>query len=283
MSKEKKFKILAVDDEKANLDLLIHILKDTYIVYPAKSGEAALKKAAEIQPDLILLDVIMPEMNGFEVLEKLKADDLTQHIPVFFITALNNTEDEKRALGLGAVDYIVKPFNADMVKVRIKTQLQLIKYMRTIEELGMFDELTGMPNRKSFDKQLMVEWGRAVREKTPVSLIMIDVDEGEENALIEVAGVINARLKRVTDVHARYSETMFAIILPNTNRDGAAIVAEDIIKGVKALTLEEGVQITLSVGISSTQPKHDDPISYFVLQADRNLFKAKAEKNTVSY
>jgi diguanylate cyclase (GGDEF)-like protein len=286
IERQKKFKILVVDDEKANLDVLVHILKDSYIVYPAKCGAAALKKAAEIQPDLILLDIIMPDINGFDVLQKLKSDDLVSHIPVIFITSLNNAEDEKKGLRLGAVDYIAKPFNSEIVKVRIKTQLQLIKHMRTIEELGMFDELTGLPNRKNFDNQLTVEWGRAVREKTPLSLIMIDVeglDATEESPLLEVAGVINKRLKRITDFKARYNDTIFAVILSNTNKNGAVVVAEDIIKSMRELEAKSSKKITLNIGISSTEPTNEDPISYFVLQADRNLYKAKTEGNTVSF
>jgi len=283
MSKEKKFKILIADDEKANLDVLIHILKDSYIVYPAKSGEAALKKAAEVQPDLILLDIIMPDMNGFDVLQRLKDDDLTQHIPVIFITALSNSEDEKRGLRLGAVDYIVKPFNSEIVKVRINTQVQLIKHLRTIEELGMFDEVTGMPNRKSFDNQLNVEWGRAVREKTPVSLIMIEFEELEGNLLLEVANTINTRLKRITDFKARYGDTIFAMILSNTNKEGAVVVAENIVRSVKRLEQQYYVKIELSIGVSVAEPTNDDPISYFVLQADRNLFKAKTEGKAIFY
>ncbi|MDR2559208.1 MAG: response regulator [Oscillospiraceae bacterium] len=279
----KKFKILIADDEKANLDVLIHILRDSYIVYPAKSGEAALKKAAEVSPDLILLDIIMPDMNGFEILKRLKSDDLTKHIPVIFITALSNSEDEKKGLRLGAADYIVKPFNSEIVKVRIKTQLELIKHIRTIEELGMFDEVTGMPNRKNFDNQLTVEWGRAIREKMPISLIMIDVNGLTENLLIETADVINARLKRITDFRARYSDTIFAVILPNTKKDGAVVVIEDIIKSIRELETRKEAKISLNIGISSSEPTNDDPISYFVLQADRNLYKAKTAGTTVFY
>jgi diguanylate cyclase (GGDEF)-like protein len=275
MNTEKKFKILIVDDEKANLDVLIHILRDSYTVYPAKSGEAALKKAAEIQPDLILLDIIMPDINGFEVLDRLKNDELTERIPVMFITALKNSEDEKRGLQLGAVDYIIKPFNSESVKMRIKTQLQLVKHLRTIEEIGMFDEATGMPNRKSFDNQLNIEWGRAVREKTPISLIMIEMSELREEILFKAANIINTRLKRITDFKARYGENVFAIILWNTGSDGAKIVAEDIIFNIRELEQQESVKIKLSIGISTAEPTKDDPISYFVLQADRNLFKAK--------
>jgi diguanylate cyclase (GGDEF)-like protein len=294
MNAKRKFKILIADDEKANLDVLIHILKDSYIVYPAKSGEAVLRKAADISPDLILLDIIMPDMNGYDVLQRLKSDDLTEHIPVMFISGLSNIEDEKRGLRLGAADYITKPFNNEMVKARVKTQLQLLRHMRMLEEVGMIDELTGLPNRKSFDHQLMVEWARAVREKTPVSLIMIDVDDfgfykktyGADNAqqlLLKTASVINARLKRTTDVKARYSDTVFAIILPNTPKNGALKVAEDIMKGMREMMSADNEKATLSIGISGADPDKDDPVSYFVLQADRNLYKAKTEGNLVCY
>jgi diguanylate cyclase (GGDEF)-like protein len=290
---EKKCKILIADDEKTNLDVLVHILRDMYVVYPAKSGEAALRKAAEINPDLILLDIIMPDMNGFEVLQRLKSDSLTEHIPVMFISGLSNIEDEKKGLRLGAVDYITKPFNNEMVKTRVKTQLQLIRQMRTIEEIGMIDEASGMPNRKSFDNQLMIEWARALREKNPVSLIMIDIDGfvnykeangGEKAGLLleKIAGVINARLKRTTDVKARYSDTKFAVILSNIPKDGAFKVAEGILRGAAELKLEE-LRVSLRIGISEAIPVQSDSVSHLVLQADRNLHKAKTGGYNVCY
>jgi len=294
LSGTQKFKILAVDDEKTNLDVLIHILREQYLVYPAKTGEACLKKAIEIKPDLILLDIIMPDMNGFEVLQKLKADDMTEHIPVIFVSSLNNIEDEKRGLRLGAVDYIMKPYNSEIVKARVRTHLQLIQQSRTIDEIGMIDEVTGMPNRKSFDNQLVIEWGRAVREKNPVSLIMVELDEYAlfkesrgrqyaEKLLTGVADVIKNRLKRVTDFKARYREATFAVILPNTPQKGALNVSKDIISGTQKLVLEDDVKIALSIGVSVMEPKSDDPVSYFVLQADRNLFNAKSEESRMSY
>ncbi|MCL2018997.1 MAG: diguanylate cyclase [Oscillospiraceae bacterium] len=292
MKGERKFKILAADVEKANLDVLIHILKDYYAVYPAKTGESCLKKAVEIVPDLILLDVLLPDINGFDVLKRLKSDDLTSSIPVMFITSLSNSEDENRGLQLGAVDFINKPFNSEIVKARIKTQLQLVKHIRRIEEMDIYDETTGMPNRRNFDSQLAVEWARAVRERNPVSLIMMDIDEYEvifethgkeytEGLLRGVSEVINTRLKRQTDVKARYRGTVFAIILPNTPKDGAKIVAEDIKAGVRNLVISGGERVTLSVGISSMEPTRSDPVSNLVFQADRNLYKAKIEGNTI--
>ncbi|MCL1823983.1 MAG: diguanylate cyclase [Oscillospiraceae bacterium] len=287
-------KILIVDDEKSNLDVLIHVLKNDYTVYPAKSGEAALKRAADIIPDLILLDIIMPDMNGFEVLVQLKNDELTEHIPVIFITGLSNAEDEKRGLVLGAADYITKPFNNEIVKARVKTQIQIVKQLRVIEEFGMIDEITLIPNRKSFDVQLNLEWARAIREKNPVSLIMIDIDEFDnfkntygrdesDELLMKAANVIKNTLKRTTDIMTRYGGTVFAIILSNTPKEGAVKVAEEIKKNADKITFDEKEEkITFSIGASTMTPTKDDTISCFVLQADRNLYKAK-EKGNIAY
>jgi diguanylate cyclase (GGDEF)-like protein len=233
-------------------------------------------------------------MDGFEVLEKLKSDDLTEHIPVIFITGLSNEEDEKRGLRLGAADYITKPFSHELVKARVSTQFQIIKHKYAVEELGTIDELTGMPNRKSFDHQLNVEWARAIREKNPVSLLMIDIDdfavykekyglEYADSLLKRTAGVIQTRLKRMTDVTTRYSSNVFAVILPNTPTDGAVKVAEDVIIGAQHLEDPEGKKITLCIGVSEVQPGNDDSLSYFVLQAERNLFRARAAGNIVCY
>lgn len=135
MSDNKKFSILIVDDERSNLDVLMHILKPDYGVRIAKSGSGALKVAREFRPDLILLDVIMPDMTGFEVLAALKDSDQTRDIPVIFVTGLSRTEDEEQGFHAGAVDYIVKPFNHAVVKARVATQIKIIRQMRTIERL----------------------------------------------------------------------------------------------------------------------------------------------------
>jgi diguanylate cyclase (GGDEF)-like protein len=285
----KEFKILAVDDQKTNLDVLIHILKDEYTVYPAKTGEAALKKAADICPDIILLDIILPDMNGFEVLEKLKSDDLTASIPVIIITGLNNIEDEKRGLRLGAVDYITKPFNNEIIKTRVKTQIQIIKHIRTIEKYGMIDEDTNILNRKSFDRMLTLEWARAMREKNPVGLIMIEIDEFQPSTadgspdivLNKIIPVIEGNMKRMTDILARYANMVLAIILPNTPLNGTQKVAEDIEHYIRESHNDDGSELMFNVGASSLLPDKGEPVSLLVFQAERNLFKAKATGEVV--
>jgi len=275
-SKEQKRKILIVDDEKANLDVLIRILKDDYTVYPAKSGEVALKKTLDISPDLILLDIIMSEMSGFDVLDRLKRDSLTAHIPVILITASDNAGDEKRGLQLGASDYITKPFSKEVVTARVATQMQIVNQQRTIEEMGMIDEMTGVPNRNSFDRQLNIEWSRAMREKAHISLLMIEIDglvnyarayglKDAEILLRQAAELVTRNLKRKSDIATRYGGSVFAVILPNTDKDGAQTVVRAIQKSVRSLKPEEG--ITFSIGFSSAEPGQNQEISPFVLSA----------------
>ncbi|MCL2694330.1 MAG: response regulator [Oscillospiraceae bacterium] len=285
----KEFKILAVDDQKSNLDVLIHILKEEYAVYPAKSGEAALKKAADVCPDLILLDIILPDMNGFEVLEKLKSDELTAQIPVIIITGLSNVEDEQRGLKLGAADYVTKPFNHEMIKTRVRNQIQIVKHKRTIEKYGMIDEDLNILNRKSFDRMLNIEWERAVRENNPVSLIMIEVDEfqpsiadGKPDAVIrKIIPVIEDKLKRATDIFARYEPATLVLILPNTPIKGIIEVAEDIGRSIRESHDEEGSELLFNIGASSLLPDKGEPVSLLVFQAERNLFKAKVTGEVV--
>jgi diguanylate cyclase (GGDEF)-like protein len=273
--KKKEFKILAVDDQKTNLDVLIHILKDEYTVYPAKTGEAALKKAAEVNPDLILLDIILPDINGFEVLEILKSDDLTSHIPVIVLTGLSNAEDEQRGLRLGAADYIIKPFNSEAIKTRVKTQIRIVKQMRTIEKYSMIDEATDILNRKSFDRMLGIEWARAVREKNPVSLILIKAEGEKGDAALKVIPLVERRLKRATDIFARYNENVLAIILPNTPHSGAAKVADDIAFNIREAHGDTG--FGFGIGMSSLLPGQGETVSLLVLEAERSLFKSKEE------
>jgi len=162
-SNEKK--ILVVDDEKMNIVVLAHFLKPQYEVIVAVDGASALEAAEKHLPDIILLDIIMPDMNGFDVLLKLKNSAATMNIPVIFLTGLSNAGDEEKGLSLGAVDYITKPFNQSVVKARIKTHLKMVEYVRTIEKLCMLDALTGLSNRRGFDTRMDVEWGRAYRKK----------------------------------------------------------------------------------------------------------------------
>jgi len=278
---QNKFNILIVDDNQADLDELCDILQAEYRTVIATTGAEALEIAAQDKPDLILMDVILQGMSDFEVLSALKESKCTQSIPVICITSLNNVADEEKGLTLGAVDYITKPFHKSIVKARIKTHLRIVEQLRTIERLHSFDALTEIPNRKSFDKQLAAEWGRAVRAQAFISIIMIDADRfkavndkyGHQHGdmvLKELAATIKSAIKRPADYFARWGGEEFAALLPNTELDGAMALAEEIRAKVEAES-----SVTVSVGVATVIPSAEICVDDFFRQADQALYHAK--------
>ncbi|HRM92838.1 MAG TPA: response regulator, partial [Alicycliphilus sp.] len=171
------FTLLIVDDDKHNRLLLTELFEGEYKIIQAKNGLQALELARAHAPDLILLDVLMPEMDGMAVIRALKRDDATRHIPVIFITALDSAADEELGLDLGAVDYIAKPFHPPIARVRVRNHLQIVHQRRLLEQIAALDGLTGIPNRRRFDEALAQEWSRCQRSGLPLSLIVADVDQ----------------------------------------------------------------------------------------------------------
>lgn len=291
MNELSDFGILIVDDEKSNLEILSKILQSNHTVYIAKSGETALMRAEKDNPDLILLDIVMPDMDGFEVLSRLKGSDTTRHIPVIFITGLDSVKDEERGFFLGAVDYITKPFHASLVKARVETHLKIVKQMRTIERFGLTDALTELPNRRSFDNQLNIEWGRAARENKPISLLMMDLDNFKiyndtyghpqgDVLLRTVAKIFVSTLKRTTDLVFRWGGEEFTVLLPDTDLRGAMTVAEKIRANVEAaiiMRLDNGepTRVTISIGVESADKFSDISTEDFLLASDKALYTAK--------
>ncbi len=289
--KPEEYKILIVDDSVMNLEVLSRILRpgadgggagNNYRVLIAKSGAAALEKATSEKPDLILMDIIMPGMNGFDVLHELKQSDITRHIPVIIITGLDGVADEERGFELGAVDYITKPFHTSLVRARVMTHLRIVEQMRIIERLSLTDTLTGLPNRRNFDNRLSVEWGRAIREGVALSMLMIDIDHfkryndtyGHQRGDIVlgvVAGAIQSHLKRAADLAARWGGEEFAVILPDTNAEGAQRVAEQIRRGIESSPLG----VTVSVGGATMIPAIENDADELLRQADAALYDAK--------
>ncbi|MCL2270444.1 MAG: response regulator, partial [Treponema sp.] len=176
MDGEKNNSLLLVDDEKTNLKVLTHILGSDYTIYTATNGKNALEKARAYKPDLVLLDILMPEMDGYETLAEFKKCDELKNIPIIFITGLSSDKDEEKGLSLDAADYITKPLNAMIVKLRVRNQIQIINQIRTIERISMIDQLTNIPNRRCFDDRLRMEWAITKRERMPISILMMDVD-----------------------------------------------------------------------------------------------------------
>jgi len=296
---EQKNSLLIVDDEISNLQVLTHMLGVTYTIYTAKNGVDALKKAKDYMPDLILLDVIMPGMDGYQVLTELKGMEATEKIPVIFITGLNSIEDEKRGLSLNAADYISKPFSPMIVKLRVRNQIQIVNQLRAIESLSRLDQLTGVANRRSFDERIDVEWKRAARENAPISILLMDLDmfkayndayghQQGDIALRAVANIILMSLKRPPDFVARWGGEEFIVLLPNTPLDGALEISENIRRNVESHEIfhEDGSssKTTISIGVSTQIPSQGFLVSAFVSRADKALYAAKAAgRNRVAH
>jgi len=286
-----KNSVLIVDDEGLNITALTHILNSDYTIYIEKDGIGCIETAKEMKPDLILLDVIMPAMDGFEVIKILKATAETRDIPVVFVTGLRNSQDEELGFVLGASDYINKPFNASVVKLRVKNQMQLVNQMREIRHLSITDTLTEVGNRRHFNDVIQQEWQRAVRRETNLSFMILDIDHFKmyndtyghlqgDIVLKNIANLINSRLLRPADQLARWGGEEFAIILPETDLDGAKNVAEDIrvaIENAEFMTVDnKPTRVTISIGVNSIRPSREGyTLEKFVADADAALYKAK--------
>ena len=295
-------RVLIIDDERLNLNTLHELLKDECKVMVATSGEQGLKAVAAGRPDLVLLDITMPGLGGFEVCRRLKEDPLTRGIPVIFITGLTDAAQETHGLEIGAADYITKPFNLAVVRARVRTQLRLKQQSDLLERLAFSDGLTGVANRRAFDECLQREWRRHERVGKPLTLVMLDVDhfksyndrhghaEGDA-CLRAVAAALASRVERAGDLLARYGGEEFAVVLVDTPEDGALAFAERLRSAVEAARLPHGAlpgveHVTVSVGVASAVPHRDgtpaslieaaDLALYDVKQAGRNRVRARA-------
>jgi len=290
MNNTDKNSVLIIDDETTNIIALTNILTPEYEIYAAKNGLNAIKLAKEHLPDVILLDVLMPEMDGYEVISILKASEDTRAIPVIIISGLGSAEAEEKGLILGASDYISKPFHSSIVKIRIQNQIQFSSQFNIVKALSLMDELTGLYNRRGFDSRLRLEWNRARREQIPISIMMIDIDyfkkyndgyghmQGDV-ALQRVAKIIERVLKRPADFCARWGGEEFIALLPDTALPGALIVAEEIRKNIEdaQIPCDNGyiTKTTVSIGVNTIMPKQDVLVRDFITGADSALYSAK--------
>ena len=284
--------LLIIDDSEMNLAMLSRILNRDYNLHLARNGLEGVEAAVKHLPDVIVLDIVMPKMDGYETIAMLKSLEQTREIPVVFVTGLSKAKDEERGLALGCADYITKPFSAEIVKLRLRNQIRMLDYIRTIEILSKQDQLTGIPNRRNFDDRLTIEWGRAKREKTSISILMIDIDYfknfndtyGHLNGdlvLKTVASLITKTLKRTTDIAARWGGEEFIALLPCTDLRGSTIVAEKIREVVERtdFMLQDGrvTNVSISVGVNTRVPTNDCTMDEFIHCADDALYNAKRE------
>jgi diguanylate cyclase (GGDEF)-like protein len=292
MHQKEKARVLIVDDEKMNLKVLADLLKDEYAPILARSGEQALQHAlGDSPPDLILLDVVMPRMGGYEVIKILKNNEKTNNIPVIFVTALNSIEDEEHGLKLGAVDYITKPFSPPVVKIRVRNHLRLVHQYRLLDQLAHLDGLTEIPNRRRFEEVFQKEWTRSARNGTPFSLAMIDVDFFKQYndhyghakgdlTLQKIAKALDSGMKRPADLIARYGGEEFVMVLPETDAAAAKVVAERSLQKVADLNIphkysKAAPYVSVSIGLVTISMDNKTLPQTFLNTADQNLYLAK--------
>jgi diguanylate cyclase (GGDEF)-like protein len=286
--------VLVVDDQPTNIRVLGEALKSDYQIKMATTGAKAIEIAeSEDPPDLILLDIVMPGLDGYEVCKRLKENYKTEKIPIIFITAKNQEEDETKGLDYGAVDYITKPFSLPIVKARVKTHLELKKHRDILEDLSTLDGLTGIPNRRKFDEYLNVEWRRAVRDSYPLSLIMIDIDyfklfndnygHGQgDDCLKKVANALSMSARRPADFIARYGGEEFSGILPNTSIENASVFTELLRHNIEKLNIPHDFspthnKVTISIGCATVIPTVNKSYELLITSADNALYKAKSD------
>ena len=293
MDKKNDHTILAVDDSPENLDLIKNILEPYYTVKVAPSSKLALQIARSQKPDLILLDIMLDEINGYEICHQLKEDNQTRNIPVIFLTAKRSEADEVRGFKIGACDYITKPFSPAIVLARVKTQIYLKAKTDLLEKLASLDGLTEIPNRRAFDSALERQFNQAKRTSTPLSLLIMDIDNFKlfndhyghpmgDDCLRRVANALTRHTQRPEDLVARLGGEEFSILLPNTDNFGAAMRAEQYRLAIENLKIHQANNsplpyVTVSVGVGTVIAHTTDNMQCLLQAADDALYQAKRQ------
>ena len=291
MSFDEMQKVLVADDDAINRMVLGELLKPEYTVILAKNGSQTLERAARHAPDLILLDVMMPDMDGYETLRQLRAAPQTAHIAVIFISGLDRPEDEANGLRMGVADYIAKPFNAAVVMARVALHLQVVRQRRMLERLAHVDSLTELANRRRFDEVYEAEWLRASRSKRPLSLAVLDIDgfklyndhyghPAGDRALRAVARTASNGMRRPADLAARYGGEELVLLMPDTDAAHAQQVACAICSEIGKLMIEHAIStvapvLTVSVGGATLTDHGSETASAMFEAADAHLCQAK--------
>lgn len=268
-------RICVVDDDPISLAAIAKVLQPQFEVVAARTGREALRIIRHQLPDLVLLDIAMPDLDGFAVCRRLKGDPLTEAIPIVFLTSSRDEGTEERGLNAGASDFINKPARGPVVAARIHNLVQMKRLAETLRAQAQTDSLTGLPNRRFFLQELGKELHRARRNRQALSLMMIDIDHfkayndhyghlGGDGALRRVGQALQGIAKRTGDLACRYGGEEFSIVLPATGIQGSTTVAAAVLAGIHALDLPHGASVvaphvTLSIGLA-TLPEQDLPV-----------------------
>jgi diguanylate cyclase (GGDEF)-like protein len=284
--------ILIVDDEVTNIESLNAALEDEHEICFATSGEEAIEVARAVLPDLILLDVLMPGIDGYEVCRRLKEDELLADVPIIFTTGLNDQEAEVRGLSAGAIDYITKPISPIIARIRVRNHIELKRMRDQLAELSVTDALTGLSNRRRLERSLRQETARLARSADWLSVIMLDIDffkqfndtfghPAGDRCIVMVAAALNRAVRRAADLTARYGGEEFACVLPGLDHEGAMMVAHNICNQVRSLGIPHvrpaaGAYVTVSVGVATARCTPGMAPALWIQAADRQMYMAKA-------
>jgi diguanylate cyclase (GGDEF)-like protein len=307
MEKNRDMNILIVDDSPADRLALQTFLRSAGFnrLLLAESARDALRQLGlngsphiEAEVDAILMDCSMPEMDGIQACSLIRRTPHVQDVPLIMVTAHDDVKKLEEAFAAGATDYVTKPYNEVELIARLRSALRLKQEMderkkreRELERIATMDGLTGVGNRRYFDQQFDLEWRRALRNESPLSVILTDIDhfkayndlygcqKGDE-CLKEIASVLCDSVKRAGDLVARYGGEEFAVILPSTDVEGAAFVAEVMRAGVEGVWIPHAASavadhVTISGGVATTIPKRNVPAASLIADADEALDQAK--------
>jgi diguanylate cyclase (GGDEF)-like protein len=301
-------KILIVEDSRANLlGLTKYVERYGARALPVGSGEEAVATFCRERPDMVLLDVILPDIDGFEVARRVRAQENPgEWTPIIFLSSLGNEADIAKGIDAGGDDYLPKPVSEVVLGAKIRAMQRIIQMRTSLvvlarkldaanQELKMLsarDALTGIANRRFFDEYLSREWRRAQRNKDVISMIMCDVDhfklyndtyghrEGDQ-CLRRVAGTILKTLERSCDLAARYGGEEFGAILPETSIAGAEVVAEKMRQAVHDMNIPHRAsahgRVTLSIGVAASEPGRETAFESLIQAADIELYRAKSQ------
>jgi two-component system chemotaxis family response regulator WspR len=318
---DKNIIVLVVDDQQMVAEAIRRMLidEDDIEFHYCQNPIKAVDIANEVKPTVILQDLVMPDVDGYTLLRFYRANELTKNVPVIVLSTKEDAKAKSEAFANGASDYLVKlPDQIEMVariraysssylaqKQRDEAYIQLQQYKKQLEvskekleesnkilhSLSILDGLTGVANRRHFDDMIDQEWLRAVRDKSELSLIMLDIDyfkkyndnyghQMGDDCLKSVANILSSSLKRPSDFLARYGGEEFVIILPETNRAGAEAIAEQLRSAVEELAIihdhsEIVNYITISVGVTTKMPGKSGRPAELLAKADEALYSAK--------
>lgn len=282
--------IMVIDDSPLNIHVLKSILAEQYHIEAATSGEEGLELIQRISPSLILVDVILPGIDGFETVAKLKGNSEKRDIPVIFMTGLSDIQSEEKGFTVGGVDYITKPFNYSIVKARVKSHIELFECRRRLENLALFDGLTGIPNRRSFNEKMDSCWMNEHCEGSG-AIAMIDIDffksyndyyghiQGDE-ALKKTAETVFSFVNSENEFAARFGGEEFIMLLRDKTHGEVLDLCERVCRAVENLKISsEGSMcspyVTVSIGVVCFRlPEHKNLWKYIDI-ADKALYNAK--------